>query len=42
MPEGEKILVIGLRSNSTLRGLILGSQAQKVINHAPYPVLVVR
>lgn len=36
------LIVIGLRSYSTLRGLILGSQAQKVINHAPCPVLVVR
>jgi len=36
------LIVIGLRSYSTLTGLILGSQAQKVINHAPCPVLVVR
>ncbi len=36
------VIVIGTRGMGTLRGLILGSTAQKVVSHAPCPVLVVR
>lgn len=36
------LIVIGLRGEGKLAGLVLGSQSQKVINHAHCPVLVVR
>jgi len=36
------LIVIGLRGEGKLKGLLLGSQTQKVINHASCPVLVVR
>ena len=36
------LIVVGTRGVSLLEGLLLGSQAQKVINHARCPVLVVK
>lgn len=36
------VIVIGTRGMGTLSGLILGSTAQKVVSHAPCPVLIVR
>jgi nucleotide-binding universal stress UspA family protein len=36
------VIVIGSRGHGTLVGLLLGSTSQKVVAHAPCPVLVVR
>ena len=36
------LIIIGTRGLSLIEGLLLGSQAQKVINHARCPVLVVK
>ena len=36
------VIVIGSRGHGTLAGLLLGSTSQKVVAHAPCPVLVVR
>lgn len=36
------VIVIGSRGLGTLAGLLLGSTGQKVVAHAPCPVLIVR
>jgi nucleotide-binding universal stress UspA family protein len=36
------LIIMGTRGMGLLEGLLLGSQAQKVINHAHCPVLVVK
>ncbi len=36
------LIVVGSRGLGQLVGLLLGSQSQKIIQHAPCPVLVVR
>lgn len=36
------LIIVGSRGLGKLTGLLLGSQSQKVIQHAPCPVLVVR
>jgi len=36
------VIVMGSRGMSRLAGLLLGSNSQKVVSHAPCPVLVVR
>ena len=36
------LIVVGSRGLGKLAGLLLGSQSQKIIQHAPCPVLVVR
>ncbi|HEY3313561.1 MAG TPA: universal stress protein [Anaerolineales bacterium] len=36
------VIVMGSRGMSTLAGLLLGSTSQKVVSHAPCPVLIVR
>lgn len=36
------VIVMGSRGISTLAGLLLGSTSQKVVSHAPCPVLIVR
>jgi nucleotide-binding universal stress UspA family protein len=36
------IIVMGSRGLGTLAGLVLGSTSQKVVAHAPCPVLIVR
>ncbi len=40
--RGNDLIVIGSRGLGKLTGLLLGSQSQKVIQHAPCPVLVIR
>jgi len=36
------VIVMGSRGHGTLAGLLLGSTSQKVVSHAPCPVLIVR
>jgi nucleotide-binding universal stress UspA family protein len=36
------VIIIGSRGHGTLVGLLLGSTSQKVVAHAPCPVLIVR
>ncbi len=36
------VIVMGSRGRSALVGLVLGSTSQKVVSHAPCPVLIVR
>jgi nucleotide-binding universal stress UspA family protein len=40
--RGSDVIVIGSRGLGTLAGLLLGSTSQKVVAHAPCPVLIVR
>ena len=36
------LIVMGSRGIGRLKGLLIGSQSQKVVQHAPCPVLIVR
>jgi nucleotide-binding universal stress UspA family protein len=36
------VIVMGSRGMGTLTGLVLGSTSQKVVSHAPCPVLIIR
>jgi nucleotide-binding universal stress UspA family protein len=36
------LIVMGSRGLGRLTGLLIGSQSQKVVQHAPCPVLIVR
>lgn len=40
--RGSDIIVMGSRGLGRLAGLLLGSTSQKVVSHAPCPVLIVR
>ena len=39
---GNDLIVMGSRGLGSLAGLVLGSTSQKVVGHAPCPVLIVR
>lgn len=40
--RGNDLIIMGTRGLGSLKGLLLGSQSQKVVSHAPCPVLLVR
>jgi nucleotide-binding universal stress UspA family protein len=40
--RGSDLIVMGSRGHGTLAGLVMGSTSQKVVSHAPCPVLIVR
>jgi nucleotide-binding universal stress UspA family protein len=40
--RGNDLVIMGTRGLGGLKGLLLGSQSQKVVAHAPCPVLLVR
>lgn len=40
--RNSSVIVMGSRGLGALKGLVLGSTSQKVVSHAPCPVLVVR
>jgi len=40
--RGSDVIVMGSRGLGRLIGLVLGSTSQKVVSHAPCPVLIVR
>ncbi len=40
--RGSTVIVMGSRGLSSIAGLVLGSTSQKVVSHAPCPVLIVR
>lgn len=40
--RGSDVIVMGSRGLGRLAGLLLGSTSQKVVSHAPCPVLIVR
>jgi len=40
--RGSHVIVMGSRGFGMLAGLVLGSTSQKVVSHAPCPVLIVR
>jgi nucleotide-binding universal stress UspA family protein len=40
--RGSHVIVMGSRGLGGLAGLVLGSTSQKVVSHAPCPVLIVR
>lgn len=40
--QNSNVIVMGSRGLGKLAGLLLGSTGQKVVSHAPYPVLIVR
>jgi nucleotide-binding universal stress UspA family protein len=40
--RGSSVIVMGSRGLGGLAGLLLGSTSQKVVSHAPCPVLIVR
>jgi nucleotide-binding universal stress UspA family protein len=40
--EKSDVIVMGSRGMGTLAGLLLGSTSQKVVAHAPCPVLIIR
>lgn len=40
--RGSDLIVMGSRGLGQIAGLLLGSQSQKVVTHAPCPVLIVR